>query len=110
MKELNELSMTNNLELEVGLLVTTTADMEDLLASKDYPFGYERVAWDRYTYFKPYSKELDDSMWSIPCIKKDMEIDLKRIEKKGKEYTAKLVLMVSDSTDTVLAIKEVFIS
>lgn len=109
MKELNELSMTNNLKLEVGLLVTTFADMEDLLVSKDYPFGYERVAWDRYTYFKPYSKELDDSMWSIPCIKKDMEIDCKRIEKKGKEYTAKLVLMVSNTTDTVLTIKEIIL-
>jgi len=109
MKELNELSMTNNLKLEVGLLLTTTADMEDLLVSKDYPLGYERVAWDRYTYFKPYSKELDENLWSIPCIKQDMEIDCKRIEKKGKEYTAKLVLMVSDTTETVLNIQEIFL-
>jgi hypothetical protein len=107
MKELNELSMTNNLKLEVGLLVTTFADMEDLLESKDYPLGYERVAWNKYTYFKPYSKELDDFRWGIPYIKQVMELDCKRIEKKGKEYNARLVLMVSNTTDTVLTIQEI---
>lgn len=111
MKELNELSMTNNLKLEVGLLLTTTADMEDLLVSKDYPLGYERVGWDSNTYFRSYSKEL--SRLDTETLKQMYKLDLNKFERscrnKNNPYIrAGVYLMVfNEDTETVLLMQEI---
>ena len=95
--------MTNNLKLEVGLLLKTTANMESELESKDYPLGYRKVVDN--VYFRSYSKELDESYWlDMKVLKhqKDVDVKLFRSRHEGFVYEADLYLYVFDKDNKAL--------
>lgn len=114
MKELNELSMANNLKLEVGLLLTTTINVSEEMVSGELPLGYERVGWDSNTYFRSYSKELStDYMFNTETLKQMYKMDLNMFERscrnKNKPYIrAGVYLMVfNEDTETVLLMQKI---
>jgi len=102
----------DDVRINVGLLLYTTADMTEELVSEDRRSGYERTSINEHTYFRSYSRELDDRhQLDFRTLKMVLETDYKlfMLRHEGYLFDVDLVLLVTDKDGNVLRMQKIIL-